>query len=516
MLKIISKAIIVLFMSFTLYACGGAKSELEDMGILFTQDEYFKKGVAKQNIPVIQLFLEAGMSVETEDSAGVTALSFAIDRENVLLIRMLVEEYEAVIDVDHMLKVALKRGNLEMIQLAVDEYGAEVEGKNYADYPVYNYPRKDEKIVPIATYLFSKGATFSNDDSNGRGGAGMWITTRVISDVKKIRFETALLYAQNGLNERSSTHMMEQIYSGFPKHIRSQYQNYDDVTDEKHEEKLSNLNLDLEIVKVPIDQLIQNGADLDTVVKRFAHDGEYYRGDWMITFIQPLLDNGWDINKPGISYTGDTLLSMTVDRLKTNRIDAARKTVIYLFENGADSRINQSEGMRRQLNALQLFCRFTSDGRDGEFPIICDNQDHEMFKLFFSNYEKYLTRKEGSAGLIMARQALKKKDYKAAYEAYLPYAGEGVFEAQENIAEFLYKGQGVEQDYTKSAFWLKKIIDQGAAGYWQYYRYATLFQLGLGGLDTDLKKAEELIRKSLKLATDWSKTAEKQAQKKLD
>jgi uncharacterized protein len=55
------------------------------------------------------------------------------------------------------------------------------------------------------------------------------------------------------------------------------------------------------------------------------------------------------------------------------------------------------------------------------------------------------------------------KDYKAAYEIYLPLAKKGSLEAQRRLGNMLYHGHGVEKNSKEAKIWLTKAVDGGSS-----------------------------------------------------
>jgi hypothetical protein len=60
-----------------------------------------------------------------------------------------------------------------------------------------------------------------------------------------------------------------------------------------------------------------------------------------------------------------------------------------------------------------------------------------------------------------ANRAIENKDYKKAYELFLPLAEEGNAEAQTRLGALYVNGQGVEQDLDKGLSWIMKAATQG-------------------------------------------------------
>ncbi len=91
MLRKMIGIILLLIVSFNSFS----KEGLESIGIPFTQDNYFSKGVYKDDLKVIKLFLDAGIDIETTDDKGYTALQTAASYGSSRTIKMLVNDYSA-------------------------------------------------------------------------------------------------------------------------------------------------------------------------------------------------------------------------------------------------------------------------------------------------------------------------------------------------------------------------------------------------------------------------------------
>lgn len=130
MLRKMIGIILLLIVSFNSFS----KEGLESIGIPFTQDNYFSKGVYKDDLKVIKLFLDAGIDIETTDDKGYTALQTAAYYGSSRTIKMLVNDYSADVN----------RKNNGEDSLAI------FLRKNISDFPLI------KEVVPI---LIKNGAT---------------------------------------------------------------------------------------------------------------------------------------------------------------------------------------------------------------------------------------------------------------------------------------------------------------------------------------------------------------------
>ena len=332
MKKLIRNLILSITAIFIFTGCG-AESELEDMGISYTQDDYFKHGVYKQNLAVLGLFYEAGMPIEAEDKNKNTALDNAI-----------------------------YKGHIQLIKFLIEEHGAKINNKTF-DYFLGKYARKNngKKVVE---YLISKGAKFTDE---GALRASNSIFTNTNYDI-----DLALLLAQNNASAKSSDLMLYNVYMYALRHLKI-------VKENQNADKISLL----------IDTLIKNGADPKNALKYFV--GKNYAGDrgkWLINYIKPLIDNGYDINEKSIRFSGGkyTILS-AFSYLGLNKFDNSKDTLKYLFENGADPKI-KTKGK----DALYRFC-ILYDPKDKEslkYSLVCRKGGYDSFKLLYINQEEYI------------------------------------------------------------------------------------------------------------------------------
>jgi len=495
MKKLIRNLLLTIFTIFIFSGCG-AESELEDMGITFTQDDYFKYGVYKQDIAVIELFLEAGMDVNTENSKGLTVLI-----------------------------QALKKGNLDLLKLLVEDYDIDVSKGNLLKYPMGWYSKEEEKFMKITTYLLSKGAVFSEKSVKE--------LIYKLEDLYPIYFDTFTLLAKSGLNKENSTLILKGLYKTFIYHLSKKVkkewvQKNPDWGNTHYRYKYpvlaeNEVKVELEKAMVLAKLLIKNGADIKDAYKDFgfglSHNMHLYRGEWMISFIKLALDNGVDINSR-VFYRGSPLLYWTLENL--TRIENVKNVVKFMLENGADPLLPQTKGWRGyNKSPIQSFCEYSpglsNKSKPSDFyPEICQNKkDSEVFKTLFLNPEKYGEIVNKKANLIKARTALKKKNYSKAFELFLPYAEDGNLEAMREIASRYDFGEGVEKNKEKAFYWYQKAVNANAQNYYPYYRLGSMLSnKKLNLIERDFLKAVELLEKA-KTFTDKKTEARKQVDKKL-
>lgn len=438
--------LLVLILLFTT-GCSNPEGELENMGITFTPEEYFEYGVNKEDLIIIRLFLDAGMDIETKNSNGRTVLNYA-----------------------------LRQGNFYIIEVLVKEYDADLTKDNVIDFPVYKYPEDDMKMLEIVPYLFENGGTFTNVGENGGGGAGAEIVAGTIKNRRQIRFDTAMLFAQNGLSEENSTYMLSALYSDFKRHLKYlRLGEPDQLTNEEHVKAETQKAMTLAA------QLLKNGADMSKAFKNFSSD-EWDRGDWIIDFVQLALDNGVDINS--VNRSGITVLSELLYNFED--LASIRNTTKFLLQNGADLLLKQEFSRKSHWTALDAFCHWIGDGlwakkRPSDFyPEICELQDYSALRYLFTNEDKFKNRALRNANLLEANKAFSNENFKKALELYLPYAEDDVIIAQTRIAE-LYSSEkkyGIKADPEEQAYWLEKAALQGDN--FAQYMIGTLYSLGLG------------------------------------
>ena len=92
------------------------------------------------------------------------------------------------------------------------------------------------------------------------------------------------------------------------------------------------------------------------------------------------------------------------------------------------------------------------------------------------------------------QKAYSEKNYKLAHEIWEDLAKNNYTLAQSTLGYLYAKGLGVDQNYVKSAEWIKKAAENGELQ--SMYNLAGLYMDGLG-VEKSYKKAEELYRSSL-------------------
>lgn len=411
------KYILLITLSIILFTGCGAEGELEDMGIPYTQDGYFKHGVYKKNIPVLDLFYEAGMPVETSDKDGDTAIY---------------------------------KGYFALIKFLIEEHGAKIKDKSLTNFIRKSF-RGEEKGENILKYLFSKGAKLTD---NGASRLSNYYTNS-----KHMDTDFMLLIAKNGLSAKASTQRLIKIYENFDDYVRNKRRNSKTTFKEINQtaKKLTTL----------INQLIQNGADVKKAYSRFhipTFNVGYDKNNWMKELIKVAVDSGKiDLNKDMTQFQKSPILIPVVYNFE--KIEDIQVTVKYLLDNGADPLVRQKDGHRTNRNAIDLFCKKGSrmDKRSSSFyPEICQTKDAILFKLLFTDKAKYEKVKSKNSNFIKAKKEFKNKNYKQALSLFLPYAEKGNLETQEKLG-YLYDGRkGVKENIVKAAHWYKEAAKQGS------------------------------------------------------
>jgi uncharacterized protein len=89
--------------------------------------------------------------------------------------------------------------------------------------------------------------------------------------------------------------------------------------------------------------------------------------------------------------------------------------------------------------------------------------------------------------------AYKRQDYKTAYKLFLQLAEQGVIEAQYNLGQMYYEGQGVPQDYQEAVRLYRLSAEQGYAK--AQYNLGVMYDEGRG-VPQDYQEAVRLYRLS--------------------
>lgn len=472
------KYLILAISGIFLFSGCGAESELEDMGIAYTQENYFKHGVYKKDIPILELFYDAGMPVETTDKDGDTALDNAI-----------------------------YKGHLELIKFLIEEHDAKIKNESLTHYIEKNFGRDITHGEKVLQYLFDEGAKLTD---NGGRALGRYYTNNRSMDV-----EFMMVVAKNGLSADASTQRLVKIYENFATYAAYHLLNTQTT--------ITEINTAAEKLIPLIEQLIKNGGDIKKAYSKFdiLFNRTSDKSDWIKTLVQVAVEKGKiDINKDFVKYSRPILVQ-TVYGVK--KIEDIKETVQYLFELGADPlvKIKDSHYRYGNGNAISMFCRHSEginvDTRPSNFyPEICKTENAELFKLLFTDFNKYEQEMSKLSNLIKARNLDKQKQYDEAFKLYLPYAENNNYEAQEKIADYYNAGRGVEKDYKKAIQWYQKATEHKKADYWVYRQLALAYvDPKDSGVKKDLDKAEELMTKANLLAKDWSKSAQEDTKKLL-
>jgi hypothetical protein len=459
MIKTLTKSFIVFVSAIVFIGCG-AESELEDMGIPYTQDGYFKHGVYKKNIPVLDLFYEAGMPIETTDKYNNTALDNAI-----------------------------KKGQFELIKYLVDAKDAKINVKSIESF-IKNY-RIGEDAKNILKYLFSKGVKL-NDSS-------------VYYLLKKFRLYDDIEFLSQVVNhikeKKGYTRVLVKIYESTSGYVRGQRRNTKATFDE--------INNKVELMTPIINKVIENGADVKEAYSEFeiSYHVASDKHNWILTLAKPLLDSGKiDINKDFIQYDRPILLQ-TVHGVEN--IDNIKQTVQYLFKMGADplAKMKDSHYSYGNRNAVSMFCRYSNSlsvkiQASSFYPEICQSENVELFKLLFTDKDKYEKLKSQNKNLSNGLKAYDNKQYAKALKLLLPYAKQGNISAQEKLGDLYDDKKGVKEDLVASFKWHKKAAEQGSNR--SQYLTAVKYEYGLG-IGKNKVEAKKWYEKAYKGASSKNK-----------
>ena len=319
MKNIIKGLLLSIFAIFIFTGCG-AEGELEDMGIAYTQDDYFKHGVYKHNIPVLDLFYEAGMPVETKDKDGDTALDSAI-----------------------------YKGQLEMIKFLIEEHNAKINNKSLT-YFIKKRFRGEENSEKVLKYLFSKGAKLTDN--------GAFALSRYYTNSKTMDPSFMLIVAKNGLSAKESTRRLTKIYKEFAFYTNNKIRNAKVAITEINKTAKSLIPL--------IEQLIKNGANIKEAYSRFniqTYRNADNKNDWIMELVKPIVESKQiDLNQDKI-ITNKTILESI---LFAANLENVKNTIKYL----------SSHGVKPTGNDISLFCVSYSTYKPSQK---CNKEAFELF-----------------------------------------------------------------------------------------------------------------------------------------
>lgn len=358
MKNIIKNLIIGILITFILVGCTSAKNELKNIGISYTEEDYFKYGVYKNDITVLKLFYKAGMDINTKEVQGNTAIKYAIEKDYFNTIKYLVKEQAAGISKNDLI-----------------------------DYTVYHYIGDDKKMMDIVSYLLKNKAIFSNKNFDACNCESSNIINKEVCNIYKINFAIAMLFAQDGLNKNDATYMLKKLYENFSTHLKN-------IRNTQTANNIDTKRVAIETKKAMklANELLKNGADI-TEAYRALDLGEWDKGDWMIDFIQLAIDNGIDINSQ-VFYRKSPIIFQIIYGFKD--ISDIKNTVKFLLENGADITLKQQYGSIWNKNSIFAFCNYTpnlveKNRPDAFYPEICKSKSNEfdLLKTLFINPKKY-------------------------------------------------------------------------------------------------------------------------------
>lgn len=351
-----------------LVACSNPKGELEALGITYTQENFFDKGIHKNNQKVVRLFLEAGLDVNASDDKGNTALHYAAMAGDLTQMKMLIEEFGATVTPTNkagadVLAAYLDKGifkDFESMRETVKylkQHGATLESyaanatNSLVRYTGIGHDEIDPEITdkrlerlafllaegydPNARTISQKkgayhGNSYLTDAARKKNYALMNMLIEHGADVNYQNRARSIAYS---LGKDTALHLiLNQFHrsSGFCRGCDEKYW-------QENREKLNKKSLE---ARVTIEKLIANGADLaiknnkgETPLESFSASGNLKRSVWIKTLIEPVLDAGADINSRNRS--GKTLLAKVLQDMRSQDSKNIETVVAYLKANGA-------------------------------------------------------------------------------------------------------------------------------------------------------------------------------------
>lgn len=400
------KVFVFVLLGVLFLGCSNPKGKLEEMGIPYSQDNFFDKGVYKQNKEVIRLFLEAGLDVEASDKDGDTVLHNAAYKGNFEILQMVIEKYN---------------GNVN----SLNKKGLDVLGA-YLSKNIRNY----EQLEHVVKFLIEKGATlerFSSIKSNS------FTQLTHLGDVNQgIKNENQLkiikLMLDNGYNVNAPTqHRSGQNYltaaaydmdmallellleydvdvnyqekSNKDTAIHIIYQRYANHLggcwgcDEKYwQEKRKKLNDEVTVVKKIMTKMIDKGAkftqlngDKETPLGSMNMGPSILRDAWIKELVAFGFSQGEDVNVANRS--GENLLYRILAKHQDKYMDNIKESVQFMLKKGVSPLTNTNFTFRdSHFNALDAFCldmdRLSWNSKN-TYPNICPTRNVIEFKKFF-------------------------------------------------------------------------------------------------------------------------------------
>jgi len=389
------------FLSFILFtsvlilsSCSNPKGELEELGIPYSQDNFFDKGVYKENKRVIELFLEAGLDVKATDKDGDSVLHNAAYKGNIEIIKMVVLEYNGDVKQQnkkgydvvsaYLSKNISKYEQLtEMVSFLIKQ-GADLSLFSkiqnnalvrYTDLGGVNQGIKDEKQLKLLKYMFDNGYDV-NAKTRYRDGQNYLTAAGYDGDFKLINL---LLDYDINVNYRKTNGetVFHNIYKGFPRSVGS--------CGADCAEKRATLNKKVKNAITSIMKLIEKGGNFTQVNYRnetplgvMETSSSRMRDNWIKDLVAIALENGEDINATNLNEK--PVMYRVLENIRTDNIKNIKPSVKFMLTKGADPL------MRKNYDALDAFCLHMGAIHRTEkntHPQICSPRNVDAFKDFF-------------------------------------------------------------------------------------------------------------------------------------
>jgi hypothetical protein len=390
-----------LFIMIILAGCSDPQGEIEKLGIPYTQESFFKQAVYKKDTNLIKLFINAGISVESTDRTGDTALINAAIRSDFESIKMLINDFDANIHaknnsgrdalaalLDENIKDFSSIKNIVPFML---EHGATLDiYSNTKDNSLEkltrindNYYTKDE-YLPVLTQFFDWGYDINKNINSYYyiGGERIPLNTYMDAAVSALDFELIDLLLEKGAKLQEKE-VLGNIYRSL----------YYDLAIRKLPKKYK------QSMHEHTNRAMQTIAKIAKTSKAFdpniLFEMKYNRdtiGVWMIEPIKLAIEKGIDINKVPYGkspYWRDNKSSPIMYKLiaSSRYFKPVKPLINELLKLGADPSIEVADRRNSgysfsEYNALTLTCnrRFSKSK-----PNFCANKSLSEYKSYFSS-----------------------------------------------------------------------------------------------------------------------------------
>lgn len=410
--------LVLLLLIIMLSACENPKGELEKMGIQYSQENFFDKGVDKENQKVIKLFLDAGLDINASTKEGDTAL--------------------------HELAYA---GNFELMKMIISDYAGDVNQVNTKGYDVLcaylsENIKKYDQVVQVVPFLLENGATLERFSSIKRNalvkytGIGDIDRSRTTRDLKLLKFmfdngynvnaqtasagsvdnysylHAAALHGDIGLLElllnydvninakgpKGNT-VFHSIYNRFPNWVGSCF-GCDSKYWQNNREELNNKAVQAVAL---IEKMIAKGGNIsqpnnsgDSALGSMKMGPSVKRDKWIGDLVKVAIENGDNINAIANNDRNASTLYRLFYELQNEDMDRIDSSVAFMLKNGADP-LQKVSSSRRAKTPLDAFCRNTvgigsmlhERKNHPEYPYICKVRNDELFKTYYLDPGKY-------------------------------------------------------------------------------------------------------------------------------